>query len=155
MYLPSLTCPTGTSHPPCRTYICIDKNTDQCLTLLTAIGYLLFLIQWFTEISINAFRQSRCLMLDVLLVIFLNGYVTEMTKEIESRTREELAEVYRSVVILVICVMGCEWRRYKFLSLSIARSGDPNTLCSNISTERQICLSCLSSNFICLLFLGI
>jgi len=47
-------------------------------------------------------------MLDVLLVIFLNGYVTEMTKEIENRTREELAEVYRSVVILVICVMGCE-----------------------------------------------
>jgi hypothetical protein len=47
-------------------------------------------------------------MLDVLLVNFLNGYVTEMTKEIESRTREELAEVYRSVVILAICVMGCE-----------------------------------------------
>jgi len=41
-------------------------------------------------------------------VIFLNGYVTgmtEMTKEMESRTWEELTEVYRSVVILVICVI--------------------------------------------------
>jgi hypothetical protein len=38
---------------------------------------------------INVFRQSRCLIRDALLVIFLNGYVTgmtEMTKEMESRT---------------------------------------------------------------------
>jgi hypothetical protein len=38
---------------------------------------------------INMFRQSRCLIRDALLVIFLNGYVTgmtEMTKEMESRT---------------------------------------------------------------------
>ena len=152
MYLSSLNLPHRHDPPPCHTYIYIDNYTDQCLTLLTTIGYLLVSIQWVTKMSINAFRQSQWLMLDALLVIFLNGYVTEMTKEIESRTREELAEVYRSVVILVICVMGCEWRRYKFLSLSIARSGDPHILCNNISTERQICLSCLSSNFICLLF---
>ena len=31
--------------------------------------------------------------------------MTEMTKKIESRTLEELAEVYRLAVILVICVI--------------------------------------------------
>ena len=41
MYLSSLTYPTGTSHPPCRTYIYIDKNTDQCLTALTIMSCLL------------------------------------------------------------------------------------------------------------------
>jgi hypothetical protein len=56
---------------------------------------------------INVFRQSQCLIRDALLVIFLKGYVTgmtEMTKKLESRTLEELAEVYRLAVILVICV---------------------------------------------------
>ena len=48
-------------------------------------------------------------MRDSLLVIFLSGHVTgttEMTKKMESRTCEELSEVYRLAVILVICVMG-------------------------------------------------
>ena len=38
---------------------------------------------------IDVFRQSLCLIRDALLVIFLNGCVTgmtEMTKEMESRT---------------------------------------------------------------------
>ena len=46
-------------------------------------------IQRITKMPINVFRQSLCLIRDALLVIFLNGYVTgmtEMTKEMESRT---------------------------------------------------------------------
>ena len=99
----------GHDPPPCHTYIYIDKNTDQSLTLLTTISCHLSAIQWITKMPINMFRQSLCLIRGALLVIFLNGYVTgmtEMTKEMESRTWEELAEVYRSVVILVICVIG-------------------------------------------------
>ena len=42
-------------------------------------------------------------------MILLNGCVTgmtEMTKEMESPTSEQMTEVYGSVVILVICVIG-------------------------------------------------
>ena len=42
---------------------------------------------------------------DALLLVFLNGYVTEMTKKMESRTLEELPKVYRLAVILVVCVI--------------------------------------------------
>jgi hypothetical protein len=42
-------------------------------------------------------------------MIFLNGCVTgmaEMTKGMESRTREQMTEVYGLAIILVICVIG-------------------------------------------------
>ena len=74
---------------PCHTYIYIDNYTDQSLKVLTTISCLLGAIQRITKMLINMFRQSRCLIRDALLVIFLNGYVTgmtEMTKEMESRT---------------------------------------------------------------------
>ena len=51
----------GMIHPPCHTYIYIDKNTDQSLILLTTISCLLSAIQWITKMPINMFRQSRCL----------------------------------------------------------------------------------------------
>ena len=51
----------GMIHPPCHTYIYIDKNTDQSLILLTTISCHLSAIQWITKMPINAFRQSRCL----------------------------------------------------------------------------------------------
>ena len=107
----------GHDPPPCHTYIYIDKNTDQYLKVLTTISCLLGVIQRITKMPINVFRQSRCLIRDALLVIFLNVYVTgmtEMTKKMESRTWEELSEVYRSVVILVICVI---WRAFFYFFL--------------------------------------
>ena len=78
--------------PPCHTYIYMDNYTDQSLKVLTTISCLLSVIQRITKMPINMFRQSLCLIRDALLVIFLNGYVTgmtgmtEMTKEMESRT---------------------------------------------------------------------
>ncbi len=41
---------------------------------------------------------------DALLVIFLNGYVTEM-KKMGSRASEKSSEIYRLAVNLVICVI--------------------------------------------------
>ena len=55
---------------------------------------------------INMSRQSQC-PYDALLVTFLNGQVTGMIndKENEKSYTEELPEVYRLAVILVICVI--------------------------------------------------
>ena len=116
----------GHDPPPCHTYIYIDNYTDQRLILLTTISCHLSAIQWVTKMLINMFRQSRCLIRDALLVIFLNGYVTgmtEMTKEMESRTWEELVEVYRSVVIPVICVIFNEdvlWIVARLISIGLS-----------------------------------
>mgnify|MGYP003330334902 CR=1 FL=1 len=40
--------------------------------------------------------------------------MTEMTKKMESRTWEELPEVYRLAVILVICVIGGEVAEHEY-----------------------------------------
>ena len=104
----------GMIHPPCHTYIYIDKNTDQSLILLTTISCHLSAIQWITKMPINAFRQSRCLNTSESICDLFKSCVTgmtEMTKKMESRTWEELPEVYRLAVILVICVIGGSYLR--------------------------------------------
>ena len=89
MYISLYISTGGHDPPPCHTYIYIDKNTDQSLTLLTTISCLLDAIQWITKMPINVFRQSRCLNTsDSICDLFkrcVTG-MTEMTKEMESRT---------------------------------------------------------------------